>query len=154
MYGFNANLDHLLERPWLITNTKSKKNGVVFIQVGAVLDFYVHATKSKLLNQPDVLADMHYLTEGSIDVVKWMCSAKKLSELKCSAAEREYLSLADSNPETVGPMFLHFMVAHLYGSREIFQEFCVNRQIGPVYFKPVLMREQTEQDVEDMALSR
>ncbi len=66
-----------------------------------------------------------------------------------SKLKAAYKAFDEVNLQSVGPMFLHYVVALIHGETDDFARFCSTRQIGEKYLAPVLMQEQME---EDMAL--
>jgi hypothetical protein len=146
MTDFETKLAQELDGPWLIINTVDKKHGGSFIPVRVVIEAYQETRSQGLVTSLDPLADLHYLTGGSMLAFEWMCQGMRVNAAKRASLEEAYKDFNEENPQSVGPMFLHYMVALLQGETDNFEQFCKTRQIGDKYLTPVLMQEHTEQD--------
>lgn len=149
MTNFETKLAQELDRPWLIINTVDKKHGGSFIPVVMALQMCQEARSEGLVVSLDPLADLHFLTGGSMIAFEWMYQGSKSNPENYAKLKAAYKAFDEVNLESVGPMFLHYVVALIHGEKDDFSRFCSTRQIGDKYLTPVLMQEQTE---EDMAL--
>lgn len=149
MTDFETNLAQDLDRPWLVINTVDKKGGGNFIPARVVIEAYQETRSEGLVTSRNPLADLHYLTGGSMLAFEWMCQGMRTNAADRAALLNVYKAFDEENLESVGPMFLHYIVALVNGETDDFVRFCSTRQIGDKYLTPVLMHEQTE---EDMAL--
>lgn len=63
----NASLKFMrfLMQPWMVVNTQKVDSGTSFMQIGAVLEFYMHMQKVHKVSNAHFLADVHYLVGGS-----------------------------------------------------------------------------------------
>ena len=147
MTNFETKLTQELSKPWMVINTVDKKGGGSFIPVNVVIEAYQETRSQGLVASIDPLADLHYLTGGSMLAFEWMCQGIRANAAKRASLEEAYKSFNEENPQSVGPMFLHYLVALLQGETDNFEQFCQTRQIGDKYLTPLLMQEQTEQEI-------
>lgn len=147
MTDFETKLAQEMSHPWLIINTADKKDDGIFIPVRMVVEAYQETRSQGLVTSLNPLADLHYLTDGSLLAFEWMCQGTSLSAANCATLEAAYTGFNEENLHSVGPMFLHYVVALMNGETVDFLQFCETRQIGDQYLIPVLMHLKTEEEI-------
>jgi len=128
-----------LMQPWMVTNTLKVDSGTCFMKIGAVLEFYLHMQKVHMVSDEHLLADVHFLTGGSKLILDMLSQTHPKIARNRAALKLKYSRITEQSSKSVGPMFLHYLVASAQRNQGTYQEFCVNRTIGDVYLKPSLL---------------
>ena len=147
MTDFETKLAQEMSHPWLVINAVDKKGGGNFIPVRMVIEAYQETRSQGLVTSLNPLADLHYLTGGSMLAFKWMCQGTRPSAANRATLEAAYTGFNEENLHSVGPMFLHYVVAQMNGEPDGFERFCETREIGDKYLTPVLMQVRMQQDM-------
>lgn len=137
----NASLKFMrfLMQPWMVVNTQKVDSGTSFMQIGAVLEFYMHMQKVHKVSNAHFLADVHYLVGGSNLILDMLFHTHPEIARTRSALKLKYSAIDEQSIKSVGPMFLHYAVASEKEKLGTYKDFCSDRNIGDVYLEPSLL---------------
>lgn len=137
----NASLKFMrfLMQPWMVVNTQKVDSGTSFMQIGAVLEFYMHMQKVHKVSNEHFLADVHYLVGGSNLILDTLFHTHPEIARTRAALRLQYGTINEQSTKSVGPMFLHYAVASAKEKQGTYKHFCNGRIIGDVYLEPSLL---------------
>ncbi len=130
--------------PWMVP-VKSKLDGqvsMVFVQ--GAFPFYFDLVAGNQLPARTLLADLHYLTGGSLEAFDWLCGEIPQGEVDRDALLDRYRAFDERNTECVGPLFLHYYVACSNGWEGTYEVYRARHWIGDELLNPMLMIEDEE----------
>ncbi len=139
MIDFDKKLDEILYKKWFILNTEKGKLKTSMVDVGAVLVKYKEEIKSGQLKNNDALLDLHFFTEGSDAAFEWFYEEGVLGTSNKEELLKRYMALNVFRKSSLGPMYLHYLIAKATGYANSFQSFRLTRRIGKTYLMPALM---------------
>ena len=128
-----------LMQPWMVINTLKGDAGTCFMEIGAVLEFYMHMQKVNKVSREHFLADVHFLTGGSTLILDSLYHTYPQIARNRASLKLKYSAITEESCKSVGPMFLHYLVASLQDKQGTYKDFCANRTIGDVYLEPSLL---------------
>lgn len=128
-----------LMQPWMVINTLKADSGTCFMEIGAVLEFYMHMQKVHKVPYEHFLADVHFLTGGSKLILDSLYQTHPQVARNRAVLKLKYSAITQESCKSVGPMFLHYLVASLQDKQGNYKDFCANRMIGDVYLEPSLL---------------
>lgn len=128
-----------LMQPWMVINTLKGDSGTCFMEIGAVLEFYMHMQKVHKVSREHFLADVHFLTGGSTLILDSLSHTYPQIARNRASLKLKYSAITEESSKSVGPMFLHYLVASMQDKQGSYNEFCANRTIGDVYLEPSLL---------------
>lgn len=145
MIDFDKKIDEILYRKWFIMNTLNGRLNNSLADIGAVLSQYLDEIEEGRLKNTDMLADLHFLADGSEAAFEWFYRDNMFGTVNREEFYQRYVALNNGNKTSVGPMFLHFLIAKNKGFKGTYQGFRFNRRIGNVYLPPMLSATEADE---------
>lgn len=145
MIDFDTKINESLYRKWFVMNTLNRGFNNILVDIGAVLSEYLDEFDAGRLKNTDMVADLHYLADGHEAAFEWFYRDNMFGSVDREEFFQRYIALNNGNKNSVGPMFLHFIMAKNKGFKGTYQAFRFNRRIGNVYLPPMLSATEAQE---------